>query len=449
MLAYAKQVEREGDAPLLVHCGVTGGSCSSNLFGNRLLCLACQKSTQESVAETQLPLVKLCEPNTPIDASSSSTSGLTFTDRRGIVEGVYSCLVTILRVLTKDLKRVGATRRIIKHQFVTSATILKAIYRLMDKRKIKRVAVLNGRYACRKSPIIAANSRQIPFDTLDFNLYGKPMIFRGHTPHDRAAIQHRMLSNPEDDVVANDYFNARQDRTFNKFAAQHRQFTPPEGDRKMDRKVTFFLSSQDECESLGPEWRSVFRDNVDVIHQAATQFPDTLFCVRFHPNQASILSDVEHGFDRLDILRNVKIFGPTDDINSYLLIDWSDIVVTFTSTISVEACWRGVPVIQLGPSFYDQLGISETPASTEEFLGLLAGEIRPKSREATRRFAHYEVKDYDELNDLACENGNMKPIGFRRRLSFAVRPAKQANEIATNGLKQIIRWNLRKRRNAA
>ncbi|WP_236625052.1 hypothetical protein [Rhodopirellula sp. SWK7] len=444
MLAYAKQLEKEDKNPIIAYCGITGGSCASNLLGNRIVCLACQKSVEDSVSDTGLPLVKLDNAT-----ASKCKRTLTLTERRGIVEGVRSCLVTLLRVLKKDLGKIKIAQAIKRKQYDTATTLLQAAHHVMDEHDINETAVLNGRYACRKSLVIASTTREIPFNTLDFNLFGMPMVFRGHTPHDRDAIQLRMLSNPNDQEVASDYFNARENTTLNRFAAKHRQFVPPEEADNYERKITFFLSSQDECESLGPSWRSQFRDNASVIYQAATQFPETYFCIRFHPNQANILSDVNDGFEQLDGLRNIQIFGPHDDINSYTLIDWSDVVVTFASTISVEACWRKKPVIQLGPSLYDQLGISETPDTLEEFLELLGTDLKPRGRDAASKYANYSVKDYDELDYLNYDDGTLRPVGFRRKLPAVVASLTQINELSKRVLKKLIKYHLNSKRRAA
>ncbi|SMP47779.1 Capsule polysaccharide biosynthesis protein [Neorhodopirellula lusitana] len=444
MLAYAKQLEKADKNPILSYCGVTGGSCASNLVGNRLVCLACQKSVQDSVSDIGLPLVRL-DRNTP----QTKKRKLSFSERRSIVEGVRSCLVTLLRVLSKDLGKISVAKTLKRKLFKTATTLLRASHHVIDEYNISETAVLNGRYACRKSLVIASMSKGIPFNTLDFNLYGMPMVFRGHTPHDRTAIQTRMLSNTNDLEIANKYFQAREEGTVNRFAASHRQFSPPAEATNYERKISYFLSSQDECESLGPSWRSPFRDNATVIFQAAVQFPKTYFCVRFHPNQASILSDVNEGFEQLKELKNVQLYAPNDDINSYTLIDWSDIVVTFASTIAVEACWRKKPVIQLGPSLYDQLGISETPKSIEEFLSLLESDVHPCGRESASKYANYSVTDFDELDYLNYEDGDMQPVGFRRRFPTVVVPLAQMNEISKRLLKRFIRYHLKPRRSAA
>ncbi|MEM9366188.1 MAG: hypothetical protein AAGD07_09335 [Planctomycetota bacterium] len=439
MLGYAEQLREDGETVVLANCGVTGGSCEVNLTGSRLICRACQSDSESSALAMGLPLISL---GTPEDLAEPPE--MTLGVARVLLDGVRSCLVSVLRILTSDLRRIRILKRIVHKQLRTAAGVFAAGQRALESRQFRAVAVVNGRYACRRAALHAAVVAGTDFTTLDFNLFGKPMVFHGHTPHDRSAIQRRMLASPADHAVAKAYFDQRRCATFNKFARKHTQFAPPTTEG-FDRRITFFLSSQDECESLGADWNSNFEDNAAVIHAAATAFPKTLLCVRFHPNQASILSDVVSDFDSLRELDNVVIFNPNDVINSYRLIDWSDVVVTFASTISVEACWQGRPVIQLGPSFYDQLGFSETPETLEDFLELLNHDLSAKPIEPVVRFANYEVTGFDEIAAMERTDSRRIIENAARTGSIATKAAKQANEIAQNGLKAWLKWRLQSR----
>lgn len=446
MLARAKQLEEEGQEVVLTHCALPVGTCSGNLAGSRLVCKACHHSTRQSVADTGLTLVPL---GVPPEQNAERPETLSFRDRCELAGGVQSCLVTVLRVLTADLNHIRVLRGIKRRYYNTAASLLRAFYRLLDDRDVDRIEVLNGRYACMKAGVVAAQSRGISFTTLDFNCYGQPMVFAGHTPHDRTAIQQRIRRNEPDQQLAHDYYDGRRDRRHNKFAAKHRHFHPPEVEDRYRRKVTFYLSSQDECESLGPSWRSPFRNNAEVIRQACEAFPDYYFCVRFHPNQANILSDVTRGFRGLQRLPNLSIYYPDDDVDSYSLLDWSDVVVTFASTVAIEACWQGKPVVQLGPSFFDQLNISETPRTVQEFLQLLGTELQPHDRDSAARFARYETSDFDSLRYLDCQNGKAKPVGFARRASAFAKSAKELNGMATKTLQRLTERQLQRRRKSA
>ena len=444
MLARAKQVQDEGESVLLTHCDQPSGTCSSNLMGNSVVCAACRHSTRKSAEDAGLELVPLRMPE-----QDETSQQLSWHENKDIAEGVHSCLITVLRVMKQDLNRIPLMRNIKRRNFQTAAILLQALRGLLQRTQVHRIEVLNGRYACMKVGVIAAREFGIEFNTLDFSCIGKPMVFRGHTPHDRAAIQARVRGNPIDMEVASDYYEGRRDSRYNQFAKKHTYAELPDVGDRVEKRVTFFLSSQDECESLGPEWRSPFRDTASVVRQACLAYPHFSFCVRFHPNQANILSDIDSDYRSLVELPNLRIYYPRDEINSYRLVEWSDVVVTFASTVAIEACWSRKAVIQLGPSFFDQLNISYTPGTTKEFLTLLGDDLQAWPIESAVRFAHYDLYDFDEISYLDYSSGEGKPVGFGRKASVVASVAKNTNILATNLLKTYLSCRISLNRKAA
>ncbi|HCK41995.1 MAG TPA: hypothetical protein DHW22_10215 [Planctomycetaceae bacterium] len=444
MLAHAKQVHEEGEPVILTHCNLQAGTCSSNLTGSRLICAACRHSTRKTAEDVGLELVPLDMPE-----ENATSNHLSRNENAELIEGVNSCLITLLRVLKYDLNRLPLLRAIKRRNFRTASALLKSMNVLLSKRKVHRIEVLNGRYACMKIGLIAARKFGLPFNTLDFSCVGKPMVFRGHTPHNRSAIQERIRRNPTDVEVAQEYYSARKDRRLNPFARKHQYFELPSAPPDTQKKIAFFLSSQDECESLGPEWRSPFRNTAEVVEQACKAYPEYYFCVRFHPNQSKILSDITSDYHHLQNLSNLRIYYPTDEINTYSLVDWSDVVVTFASTVAIEACWSGKAVVQLGPSFFDQLDISYTPGSLDEFITLLGTNTKPWPNDAAVQFANYDMNDFDELRYLDYSAGEEKPVGFHRKGSALATPAKKANNLANKILQKIIGSQLARSRDAA
>lgn len=442
MMARALHLKQAGEDVAVGHCALAAGTCAANLSGSRLVCRACRSSTRSSVAGTGLELIPLgvdagdAEEN---ERSTSDAADLTiggFREASELADGVNSCLVTVLRVITRDVKKIAPLRAIKRRYLNACRKTLRSVRNMLANRGFDRVETLNGRYACTKVGIIAARQLGKSYATLDFNLRGQPMLFDGYTPHDRLAVQKRVLKNDADEAAASDYYQARQSGRLNAFAKAHRGFEPPVTSSN-GRKITFFLSSQDECESLGPSWRSPFRDVAGTVAAASERFPDDHFVVRFHPNQASILSDVSSPYAGVAGLPNVTIYWPGDTIDSYSLIEWSDAIVTFASTVAIESCWMGKPVFQLGPSYFDQLGISYTPADLDQFLSELEGPLEPFSKENAARYAVYETLDYDTLDFLDTENDQTIPIGFARKGTAYVKPAKEWNNAVISMLKRF------------
>lgn len=430
-LARAKQLQAEGHDVTVTYCANTGGTCAVNYMGNPLTCLVCQTSTRRVAKQLNLPAI-------PLKANSQDCEPISFAERKSLVEGVLSGLISTFRLFAPEIRRARSMRFIARRYYRTSLSLLAAMKQVVREQQPDRVEVFNGRHACSKFCLLAAERFKLPFNTLEVTPQQQPIVFKGHTAHDRFGIQRRILNLVPDFELAARFFERQQSPRHNKFAKRHAtSFTPPEaaGYRK---KITFFLSSQDEFASLGKAWKSPFVD-AEVVAEASRRWPNYFFCVRFHPNQADVGSDIISPFREVAERENVQVFYPTDTANTYQLIDWSDVVVTFGSTVTVEACWRGKPAIMLGPSFYDQLEIADTPASPEEFYGLLGQELQPKDRTNAARVAKYFLRDDDPLEFLECTGGKIRPRGFRRPLQTLAYFARYAEVVSCQVVKALVR----------
>lgn len=430
-LARAKQLQAEGHDVTVTYCANTGGTCAVNYMGNPLTCLVCQTSTRRVAKQLALPAI-------PLKTNNQNCEPISFTEKKSLVEGVLSGLISTFRLFAPEIRRARSMRFIARRYYRTSLSLLAAMKQVMHEQQPDRVEVFNGRHACSKFCLLAAEQFKLPFNTLEVTAQQQPIVFKGHTAHDRFGIQRRILNLVPDFELAARFFEKRQSPRHNKFAKRHAtRFKPPEavGYRK---KITFFLSSQDEFASLGKAWKSPFID-AETVAEASRRWPDYFFCVRFHPNQADVGSDIISPFREVAARKNVQVYYPTDTANTYQLIDWSDVVVTFGSTVTVEACWRGKPAILLGPSFYDQLEVADTPASPEEFYELLGKELQSKDRTNAARVAQYFLRDDDPLELLECTGGKMRPRGFRRPLQTLAYLARYTEVISCRIVKSLAR----------
>ncbi|MDP9257300.1 MAG: hypothetical protein M3Q31_12180 [Actinomycetota bacterium] len=96
--------------------------------------------------------------------------------------------------------------------------------------------------------------------------------------------------------------------------------------------------------------------------EAAREHPDTAILVRIHPeeirwgSQEMISDAIDEAFTALP--PNVRVIGPDDSINSYALMDSSDVVITYTTTAGLEAAVRGRPVAVCGEAHYRGKGFT-------------------------------------------------------------------------------------------
>ena len=432
-LARARELQDAGDDVTVTYCDSSSGTCAVNFMGSPVTCAICRSSVRKSATALGLPLVSLSGDPQP-DSSKQLSTG----EKKDLLEGVRSGLISAFRMLPSDLRSHSLTRKIKQRYWQTSMALLISIKELVRQKGAARIEVFNGRHGCSRFCLIAAEQYGIPYNTLEVSHSGRPITFVGHRPHDRIRIQERILRQDADMQLAKTYFDRRRTPAANRYAKHHnKNFTPPKASTT-NQRITVFLSSQDEFESLGKQWRSQFSDYASVIRKMAKALPNSFFCIRFHPNQADISSDITSAFQDIEQLPNTQIYYASDTVNSYELVDWSDAVVTFGSTIALEACWMGKPSFILGPSYYDQLDVSYTPQSVEELIEQLNGELHPGNAENAAKFAVFAVTEGDDYQYITMETGKMKPQGFRQRNMVLTRLARYFDNIACNVIKSTL-----------
>jgi hypothetical protein len=100
--------------------------------------------------------------------------------------------------------------------------------------------------------------------------------------------------------------------------------------------------------------------------------------VRWHPNhRISGLFEKQAISSVIDGSSEVTHFRYTDSVDSYQLVEMSDIVLVFNSTIGIEAAYLEKPTIMLGNSNYAGLGSVYRPENMRELRNLLTGELGP------------------------------------------------------------------------
>lgn len=440
-MARARELQDHGARVILTYCNASSGTCAVNFSGSPLACAICRSRVRESARLNGLTAVPLQSP--------ADTSTLTLSERKELAEGVHSAVISTFRQLPGDGPGNSVVRTIQRRYYHTATGLLASMKALLQRETPDRVEVFNGRHACSKFCITAATNASIPFNTLEITARGRPILFRGHTAHDRLRIQKRMLRLPLDLQTARAYFDRRRRPSSNKYARKHSAAFVPPNAGSFKKKVSVFLSSQDEFEALGRDWKSPFPDYAAVIREACQRNPDYLFCIRFHPNQADMASDIEAPFRDIRSLPNAVVYYPNDTANSYTLVEWSDVVVTFGSTVTIEACWMGKPSIMLGPSFYDQLDVSYNPATMSEFLQLLRQDLTPRPAENAARLAIYQERDCDPLQYVGHNGKTMVPNGIVLQRSWLCRVARTSDNLFCRLVKSYSRWTARRRSKSA
>ena len=129
---------------------------------------------------------------------------------------------------------------------------------------------------------------------------------------------------------------------------------------KNDKKIiTLFTSSEDEFMSIDSSYENgVFKSQLDALDYISILMSKELIefqlIVRMHPNSKRMGKDYIDSYLRYK-KHNIIIIGPEDLINSYYILDKTEIVLTYGSTIGLEATYYGKKTIDLSNGIYSKL----------------------------------------------------------------------------------------------
>lgn len=187
---------------------------------------------------------------------------------------------------------------------------------------------------------------------------GKFAIFDCATPHQPAGYRQWADTwwHAVDDPVRNaaDFLGKRRrgiaTSWFSFTRKQVPNHCPPRSHRK---RIAFFTSSEDELAAIGDELRtdSRFCDQAVAVRSVGSACRERgfEFVVRFHPNTPATATELMRTANEA----SQTVCGPSSEVDSYALIDSSDIVFTQNSTIGIEAASTGKPVYYTGRNIFE------------------------------------------------------------------------------------------------
>ena len=234
--------------------------------------------------------------------------------------------------------------------------------------QVSHVYVPNGRYADQKAFIIAANL-QNPNVILHFYEKGftEEKYFLGrHSLHDRKKVQEvlKLQNFDKNKIDASDWFAQRQTNSArNEFIySWEDKIDPRTNSNTSGKRVVLFNSSNDEFVSLGLDWNdSEWNSQWEAFDKISSYLTGKNYeiALRLHPNGIN-KSWREKRRERTELINfrkkfpDIEIYEPESNVSSYDLINSSWLVIVWNSTVGLEACHMGKPVVNLNASEWDE-----------------------------------------------------------------------------------------------
>ncbi len=297
----------------------------------------------------------------------------------------------------------GALRTSALESYATIAGVLDA------DDEIRTVYVANGRFPNQRAALDAARHRGREIRHYEKGAGRNTYWLENHSPLDRLATQAQAdvilspLSQAEAVAAGERWMTGRATggldaNVYTRFFDGRHESSLHVDERKV---IGLFTSSQDEFASLGEGWElEEWTDQWSAFDHVLTtleEFGHRAY-LRVHPNfitksHASFLRESRQLKDLQKKHPSLRIFWHDEPVDSYWLLDQSDAVVVWGSTIGLEASGRGMPVWHLAPSYYDEYvdvrpwyGPHADPAEGDLFYS-------PDATRALRFMAYISLRD--------------------------------------------------------
>jgi hypothetical protein len=313
---------------------------------------------------------------------------------------VASSLISWLRDPNPDMVK---HRKVIQALVRSSAELYRSVGRHLDRHPVDRVYVFNGRFAHPRAILRACQARNVEcfahergHDIRSYALYPNAL------PHSIANMD-RMIRDswerasavPDRDAVGEAFFTKRANGVATSWFSFTKDQHPgllPETWGRFATHVAVFNSSEDEFASIGSEWKQrLYENQLDGVRRIARSLEgrdDVQVFLRMHPNSGKMSPrELEKWYGLQS--KALTVIAPDSPVSTYALLRAADKVVTFGSTMVIEAVFWGKPSILAGASFFERLGATYNPRSHEELVELLVADLPPKDRTAALMYGFH------------------------------------------------------------
>jgi hypothetical protein len=308
---------------------------------------------------------------------------------------------------TTQPERVPGAQAIVADFAVAAAGVEAAAAKILDRVEPDVVFLLNGLFAAERTIRRLALERDMRAPTYELAPRGGALVLSQDAPapdYSMDRLWEQVRGRPLDERQRADVLSLLGDRA--QGVGAHESYyermhdDPGELRRRLgierdERIVSLFTNVTWDSATLGRDvgFRSMFDWVEQAVRLAAGR--ELKLVVRIHPAERrwGTREQVREVIDsRLgEIPANVRFVAAEEPLSSYALLDLSDLLLTYTTTVGLEAAARGKSVAVAGDTHYRGRGFTTDIGGPRELEQALARPAQPLSHERTElalRYAH-------------------------------------------------------------
>ncbi|MGE5457369.1 MAG: hypothetical protein ACM3RX_03350, partial [Methanococcaceae archaeon] len=281
------------------------------------------------------------------------------------------------------------------------------------------VYIFNGRFSTSWPLVSLCKKTNLTFFTHDrAGQMGKYILVKNTIPHDFDYFIEEMDKswndgNAENIQIGSKFFIERRNRItqgWYSYTTHQKYNALPKSFSKFKKNITIFNSTIEEYAAV-KGWERflyIFDSEIVAVRSILTYFREDKskqFYLRVHPNlkgfvntQTSEIRLVSKEFD------NIEVIHPESEIDTYALIDNSDIIIVLGSTVGIESVFWKKPVIQLALSPYNHLDAVYIPDSAEQLYHMIESDLQPKEQLGAIKYGYWEKTRGERFRFFVQEN---------------------------------------------
>lgn len=182
--------------------------------------------------------------------------------------------------------------------------------------------------------------------------------------------------------------------------------------------IVIFNSSEDEFFSVSGDFEKgkVFPSQIEGIKAIVEHYKDDAtkhFYLRVHPNLMNVSYSYHLDLYKLDY-PNLTVIPADSPISSYALLDKADKILTFGSTMGIEATYARKPSISLGPTIYDMLDVVYKPESLEMLWSYINNkDLKDLYSDNVLIYGYFYMGVFDSIISNPIQNVDLRKVSYK------------------------------------
>jgi Capsule polysaccharide biosynthesis protein len=414
-LELAQKHLNAGDTVTLLHCDGEMLACETNEEHSPTRCALCRQSREVGVGSLRnteklhrRSFLQMTERDVqdlqvlPKEFATLEEMMNYMTDNYDIGSSVLSSLICSLKDSTPDM---GEYADVLRRYTIASFIVYRSMRNFLQSQHIDKVYVFNGRMSMTRAILRACEAEKVEFYTHECGNDAKTYAtFKNAMPHGIRMMTDLMLEHwraaatlsNRNEIAAEWFLNRAKGMKVNgySFVEQQQSGMLPSDRDPNKRHITIFTTGSFEYVTVGEDYKhNLYTSQMGGLRhivESLAQYKDTLhITVRIHPNLIGLPKDI----NPVLALKSdfVTVVLPDSPVSTYALLQHTEKVITFHSTVGIEATFWDKPSILAGKSAYQELGSNYIPDTHEELVTLVVQEnLPPNNKEGALVYGYFQ-----------------------------------------------------------